>query len=76
MKDIISDNSEGLYVTDFKKMAHEYAEDRSRGKGGTILEFDDEDIGHLLKGHNRDHEAFIPYDKFDQVSPESIKVSK
>ena len=77
MNDIISDVSLGFYVTDDPGMAQSFADLRGIDKPGVILEMSDSDIGHLLIGDGTKlHEAVIPFDSFDQVKPDMIRIMK
>ncbi|MDZ7615702.1 MAG: hypothetical protein U1E05_01785 [Patescibacteria group bacterium] len=59
----------GLFVTDKLSDAEDYARLRGgeRGKPGSILEWDDTEIGRFFEGVGEDNEAVIPFDMFDNV---------
>jgi hypothetical protein len=56
----------GLFVTDIRSMAEDYA--RRRGdESGVVLEWDDTEIGRYLIGVGKDNEAVIPFSVFHVI---------
>ena len=61
----------GFFVTDRLSDAQDYARLRAAERGlkqpGTILEWDDTEIGRFLQGVGKDNEAIIPFNVFDKI---------
>ena len=68
---IEGNDTPGFFVTDRFSDAQDYARLRSAERGlnqpGTILEWDDTEIGRFLQGVGKDSEAIIPFNIFDKV---------
>jgi hypothetical protein len=68
MRDIINpDRSPGLYVSDSKSVAREYARTRGGSNPGRIIKFSDIDDLLIGDGTTKNNEAVIPFDVFDQI---------